>query len=168
MQPRFNGQPVGSFRSVSDSWGTVSLGINPVRPEVRLYLRFSDLASRSSIQAANPFQRRRRAVISWFTALFNLGGLWAGAATPAYLASTLIVAMAKLNNLEYISTSGESYAIYLAVILFGLGSSLVSAVKFTRMLDSSMAWFSVLGLVTIAVTILAMTTPKAPAVSAFD
>lgn len=102
---------------------------------------------------------------SWFTALINLGGLWAGVATQAYLASVLIVVMALVNEADWNPGSGEQYAIYLGIIVFGLGSSLLSGSTFTRRLDSSMTWISILGLGTFAITILAMAKPKASAVS---
>jgi hypothetical protein len=100
-----------------------------------------------------------------FTALINLGGLWAGVATQAYLASNMIVVMSLVNETDWVPTPGEQYAIYLGIIVFGLGSSLLSGVKFTRRLDSSMTWVSILGLGAFAITILAMAKPKASAVS---
>jgi len=102
---------------------------------------------------------------AWFTALINLGGLWAGVATQAYLASSMIVVMSLVNETDWVPAPGEQYAIYLGIIVFGLGSSLVSGVKFTRRLDSSMTWVSILGLGAFAITILAMAKPKASAVS---
>jgi hypothetical protein len=102
---------------------------------------------------------------AWFTALINLGGLWAGVATQAYLASNMIVVMSLVNETDWVPTPGEHYAIYLGIIVFGLGSSLLSGVKFTRRLDSSMTWVSILGLGAFAITILAMAKPKASAVS---
>jgi hypothetical protein len=102
---------------------------------------------------------------AWFTALINLGGLWAGVATQAYLASNMIVVMSLVNETDWVPTPGEQYAIYLGIIVFGLGSSLVSGIKFTRRLDSSMTWVSILGLGAFAITILAMAKPKASAVS---
>ena len=95
----------------------------------------------------------------------NVGGLWAGVATQAYLASTLIVVMARVNNLDYSPTPAQAYGIYAAIIVFGLGSTLISGVKFTRTLDSSMTWISVVGLGSIVITLLATAKPKASAVS---
>jgi hypothetical protein len=79
----------------------------------------------------------------------------------------LIVVMVLVNEVDWAPTLGEQYAIYLAVIVFGLGSSLLSGTTFTRRLDSSMTWVSILGLATFAITILSASKSKASAVSVF-
>lgn len=101
-----------------------------------------------------------RAFASWATGLMNVFGLWLGGATSGYLSTVLILSLIVVNNPDVVITSGMQYGIFAAVIVLGPIASMMAGPRLNRWVDTCMTSLSVIGLATITITLLAMSSPK--------
>ncbi|WVW83085.1 hypothetical protein I302_105103 [Kwoniella bestiolae CBS 10118] len=104
-----------------------------------------------------------RNLISWITGMLNVIGLWLGAATAGYLATTLLLALITVNSPDSTFTAGQQYGIFAAIMFFGPAVTLCLGTRGNRLLDQGLMVASVICVVAIVISLPATADSKASA-----
>ncbi|WWC93171.1 hypothetical protein V866_000004 [Kwoniella sp. B9012] len=104
-----------------------------------------------------------RNLISWVTGMLNVIGLWLGAATAGYLATTLLIAAITVNRPDSTFTAGQQYGVFTAIVLFGPSVTLCLGTRGNRLLDQGLMVASTFCVIAIVITLPVTAESKAPA-----